>query len=228
MISQPPHFLLFSQATDAARPTPLASRSQSSPEEPDAPRTGWHFVLCSCDGTDQLEAHDCEQGASRERLELLAVVRGLEALDQPSRVTLATPSGAIRRGLRFGLSLWRENHWQWERFGRMTPIKNADLWRRIDRAMEFHDIQCHHLRFDSWDDKLTGGARAGRGEPASLGHDTAAAGALGQRGGLLPVRPASSPAPLVDQDTLIGKTVRRLFSWCGLYRSAPSLVITAH
>jgi ribonuclease HI len=96
-----------------------------------------------------LEAGDFESELGGERLELLAVVRGLEALEQPSQVTLVTPSRYVQRGLRYGLPPWRENQWRWERFGELTPVKNADLWQRVDRALEFHRVDCRVWRLDS-------------------------------------------------------------------------------
>jgi len=78
------------------------------------------FVLESVDGSDVLEVAEHEDDAATHRLELLAVVRGLEALDQPSRVTLVTSSEYVRRGLRFGIQQWREDGWRWEFFGRMV------------------------------------------------------------------------------------------------------------
>jgi hypothetical protein len=105
-------------------------------------------VLESVDGEVQLEAEDTETAADTNRLELLAVVRGLEALDQPSRVTLVTNSRYVAHGFRFGLEPWRESGWQWERFGEMAPVKNGDLWRRVDRAMRFHRVECRAWRFD--------------------------------------------------------------------------------
>ena len=154
MTAKAPHFVLFSETTSA-----LAAADQSRVPERVARRTEvsryWHFVLRSPDGETRLEVADAEQDASDERLALLAVVRGLEALEQPSRVTLVTTSASIRRGLRFGLDTWRENQWQWERYGRMAPIKNADLWQRVDRALRFHDVDCRTLRFDQGGDDLS-------------------------------------------------------------------------
>lgn len=134
-----PHFLLFSEARLSRE------RAKSTLEDGGV----WHFVLESVDGTSKLEATDLEPEDDPERLELLAVVRGLEALDQPSRVTLVTRSRSVARGLRFGLDRWRENGWQWECFGRMTPIKHSDLWQRIDQALQFHKVRCRTWRFDA-------------------------------------------------------------------------------
>jgi len=134
-----PHFLLYAEA---------ATRADSA--ACDAGR--WRFVLRLPSGETSLEAADEEQEASPERLELLAVIRGLEALSQPSRVTLLSGSRAIRRGLEHGLPQWRENEWQWERYGRLAPVKNSDLWQRLDRLLGYHALECRPTRLDKADD----------------------------------------------------------------------------
>jgi ribonuclease HI len=107
-----------------------------------ANRPIWKFVLQAVGDENHLAAADIEPHARPSRLELLAVVRGLEALDQPSRVTLLTSSRYVRRGIHRGLNLWRERRWRWERFGELVPIQDHDLWQRIDRALEFHQLEC--------------------------------------------------------------------------------------
>ena len=136
-----PHFLLYSAAktqTSTAAAKYAGCRQQGQ----------WEFVLESADGSARFEAADQEDQVAGQRLELLAVVRGLEALDQPSCVTLVTSSDYVRRGLRFGIPQWRESGWRWEFFGRMVPVRNADLWRRVDRALQIHRVSCRTLRFD--------------------------------------------------------------------------------
>lgn len=105
-------------------------------------RGQWSFVVHPCDGGEPLEADDFEPGATRERLELLAIVRALEALEQPSHVTLCCESPHLFRRIAAGLDEWREAGWQWEAFGEMVPIANADLWRRVDRAIRIHKVEC--------------------------------------------------------------------------------------
>jgi ribonuclease HI len=130
MDSTTPHFLLFSHVDRA-------------------PGSGqWQFVLRTKDGTQRFEAKDAEPNLSGERLDLLTVVRALESLDQPSRVTLVECSDYIWKGVRYGLSEWRASEWRWEFFGQMVPVKNSDLWQRLDRALEFHDVECRRRRFD--------------------------------------------------------------------------------
>jgi ribonuclease HI len=130
----------------------------------------WQFVLRSRDGAQRFEASDAEADLPVERLDLLTVVRALESLDQPSRVTLVECSDYVWTGVRYGLVEWRTSDWRWEFFGQMVPIKNADLWQRLDRALQFHDVECRRRRFDS---------PHSSGERAENGH-----GAMGTNGGI--------------------------------------------
>ncbi len=109
----------------------------------------WHFELRSAEGEVLLSAADREAETIGPRLELLAAVRGLEALEAPSAVTLLTASRYVRRGIVYGLDHWRQNGWTWEWFGHMVPVRNHDLWQRVDRALGFHHVQCPQVRFDS-------------------------------------------------------------------------------
>ena len=136
MSVRPPHFVLYSEAS---------SSRDTRGGEPD----GWRFKLAPVGAGHELTASDVEPDLRGERLELFALVRGLEALDQPSHVTLVTSSRYVRMGLAHGIDEWRNNGWRWERFGQMTPVKNSDLWQRIDRALRFHRVECRTWRVDS-------------------------------------------------------------------------------
>jgi ribonuclease HI len=137
MTPENPHYLLFSEA----------SQDQSTAQT-------WRFVLQNVESRRRFSATDAEplaegqEAAGHERLELLAVVRGLEALDQPARVTLVTKSRYVSRGIKHGLSDWRSSDWRWERFGRVVPVRDHDLWRRVDRALRFHRVDCQAWQFD--------------------------------------------------------------------------------
>lgn len=120
--------------------------------------TSWHFRLESVAGRDAFDVSDVEHHLDADRLALLALVRGLEALDQASRVTLVTSNAYLRRGLAVGLPDWRSNDWQWERFGQMVPVTNADLWRRVDRALRFHNLDGRIWRFDAVESTRAGQA----------------------------------------------------------------------
>lgn len=125
-----PHYLLFAEAA----------------EDGSSPR--WRFLLQAVDGTQRLEAEEAEPAVRGERLGLLAVVRALESLEQPSHVTLAACPDYVRRGLVFGLDEWRRQGWRWEWFDQLVPVRNCDLWQRMDRALAFHRLETAGWRFD--------------------------------------------------------------------------------
>ena len=132
MTSDSPHYLLFSEASQDRCSLPT-----------------WRFVLQNVESQRRFAATDSEPCDCGERLELLAVVRGLEALDGPARVTLVTKSRYVSRGIKKGLAEWRANSWKWERFGRIVPVRDHDLWQRVDRALQFHDVSCQAWQFET-------------------------------------------------------------------------------
>lgn len=133
MSAQLPHYHLFTHST-AAQDSDGGLRSDGGL---------WRFILAHIDGHTRFEVSDSEPDIIGNRLALLAVLRGLEALDQPSQVTLHSSSRYVLRGFRYGLPAWRMNRWCWERFGVMEPVSNADLWQRIDHALQYHRVGCY-------------------------------------------------------------------------------------
>ena len=134
MTSPTPHYLLFCDGNIPAHGESAASQ-----------RGRWRFVLENLATGEKIEASDQEIGCAPDRAALTAVLRGLEALEQPSRVTLVTTSRYVTRGLQYGLTEWRDNDYTWEHFGAVQPIRNADIWKRIDRALAFHQVQCRWM-----------------------------------------------------------------------------------
>jgi len=126
----------------------------------------WAFKIVDEDGDSLMAVDDIEPGVSGERLELLTVVRALESLDQPSHVVLFTQSSYVREGFRNGLRQWRSEDWKWEYYDRMVPIRDEDLWRRVDRALQFHEVDCRIWRFDpTHDDEFVEEALHGASAP---------------------------------------------------------------
>lgn len=136
----------------------------------------WRFTLTSADGQTHCEAADTEPNVWGDRLDLLTVVRALESLDQPSWVTLVGCSRYVEQGIQFGLSDWKENGWRWECFGRMVPVRDIDLWQRMDRILDIHQVDClrrraepghHQIEAPHWEhakqrDSLLGGLAASK------------------------------------------------------------------
>lgn len=134
MTAGKPHYLLFCDGNVSANGESAGSQ-----------RGRWRFVLEDLVSGERIEATDQEIGCAPDRSALVAVLRGLEALEQPSRVTLVTTSRYVTRGLQYGLTEWRDNDYSWEHFGAVQPIRNADIWKRIDRALAYHQVQCRWM-----------------------------------------------------------------------------------
>jgi ribonuclease HI len=147
-----PHFLLFCDGNYPSNEQSTAAAAGAKNSV--ASNSRWRFVLEDIHSGTKFEANDREVGAAPDRTALVAVLRGLEALEQPSRVTLVTTSRYVFRGLQYGLTEWRENDYSWEHFGSVQPIRNADLWKRIDRTLAFHQVQCR-LMSNEDDEKPT-------------------------------------------------------------------------
>ena len=148
MTAAKPHFLLFCDGNVSANGESAGSQ-----------RGRWRFVLEDLVSGERIEATDQEIGCAPDRSALVSVLRGLEALEQPSRVTLITTSRYVTRGLQYGLTEWRDNDYSWEHFGAVQPIRNADIWKRIDRALAYHQVQCRWMAQE-------GGAESNDDSPA--------------------------------------------------------------
>jgi len=101
---------------------------------------GWGAILRM--GEKERELSGGDPATTNNRMELMAAIMGLESLKRPCAVRLFTDSTYVSRGLNYGLAEWRDNNWQWERHGSMVPVKNSDLWKRLDRTLQIHQVEC--------------------------------------------------------------------------------------
>ncbi len=84
-----------------------------------------------------------EADTTNNRMELMAAIRALETLKRPCKVTLFTDSEYVKKGITEWLKNWKRRGWK---TAEKKPVKNADLWRRLDTAAAAHDIQWRWLR----------------------------------------------------------------------------------
>jgi ribonuclease HI len=75
---------------------------------------------------------------TNNRMELMAAIRALEALTRPALVRLHTDSEYLRRGITQWVRTWKLNGWK---TGENKPVKNIDLWRRLEAALERHQVE---------------------------------------------------------------------------------------
>ena len=80
---------------------------------------------------------------TNNRMELLAAAVALEALTRPCAVALYTDSEYVRQGITQWLDGWKRNGW---RTSQKKPVKNVDLWQRLDAATQRHDIDWHWVK----------------------------------------------------------------------------------
>nr|WP_267897949.1 ribonuclease HI [Stagnimonas aquatica] len=78
-----------------------------------------------------------EDDTTNNRMELMAAIQALEALKEPCRVTLYTDSNYVRSGITEWLRGWKAKGW---RTADKKPVKNQDLWQRLDAAASAHEV----------------------------------------------------------------------------------------
>ncbi len=97
---------------------------------------GWAALLRY--GTQESELAGGASHTTNNRMELMAVISGLEALTRPCSVRLVTDSRYVMDGIRSWLPVWKRNGW---RTAAKKPVKNIDLWQRLDTAAARHEIE---------------------------------------------------------------------------------------
>ena len=102
---------------------------------------GWAALLKR--GTDEKEISGAEPHTTNNRMELTAVIRALEALQRPVEVRVYTDSEYVRRGVTEWLAAWKARGW---RTADKKPVKNVDLWQRLDAALGEHHVRWHWVR----------------------------------------------------------------------------------
>ena len=102
---------------------------------------GWGALLCY-NGAER-ELSGAVTDTTNNRMELLAAIMGLEALTRPSAVALTTDSQYVKNGITDWLAKWKKNNWQ---TAAKRPVKNRDLWLRLDRACQPHRIEWQWVR----------------------------------------------------------------------------------
>jgi len=97
---------------------------------------GWGAVLRFRDVERELSG--CEPSTTNNRMELMAAIAALEVLKRPCRVRLHTDSRYVMDGITRWLPDWKRRQW---RTADKKPVKNVDLWRRLEAAIERHEVQ---------------------------------------------------------------------------------------
>jgi ribonuclease HI len=102
---------------------------------------GWGVVLRTERG--ERELFGGERQTTNNRMELMAVIRALEALEHPSAVEVYTDSQYVQKGISEWLSDWKRRGW---RTADKKPVKNVDLWQQLDRLAAAHRVAWYWVK----------------------------------------------------------------------------------
>ena len=102
---------------------------------------GWGAILRFGDVEKELKGG--ENPTTNNRMELMAAISALEALKKPTAVDLTTDSQYVRQGITSWIHNWKKNGW---RTASKEPVKNVDLWQRLDAALKTHDVRWHWIK----------------------------------------------------------------------------------
>ena len=102
---------------------------------------GWGAVLVS--GGHRKEMSGGENETTNNRMEMMAVIRAAEALKQDSRLVIHTDSQYVMKGMTEWLEGWKKRGW---RTASRQPVKNVDLWQRMEQALARHEVKWFWVR----------------------------------------------------------------------------------
>ena len=122
-----PHVLLFSDGACSGNPGP----------------GGWAFILRHPDSGKEIERSGANPRTTNNRMELTAVIEGLSHLSAPSRVDVYADSQYVLKGLDEWLDNWIKKGWK---NAAKKPVKNRDLWEKLDEFRTVHDLDYHWVR----------------------------------------------------------------------------------
>jgi len=102
---------------------------------------GWGALLVW--GDHRRELHGGAAHTTNNRMELTAAIEALATLKRPCRVQLYTDSQYVRNGITEWLPQWKKRGWK---TADRKPVKNADLWERLEREIERHEVHWHWVK----------------------------------------------------------------------------------
>jgi ribonuclease HI len=137
---------------------------------------GWGVLLVAREGETVVKERTLNGGeaeTTNNRMELLAAIKALEALARRSSITVVTDSAYVKNGVTGWIHGWKRNGW---RTADRKPVKNVDLWQRLDEAQSRHDVTWEWIKGHA-------------GHPENERADDLA------RSGMKPYKPKKKPGP---------------------------------
>ena len=101
---------------------------------------GWGVLMRAFKDGEIVKERELKGGeaeTTNNRMELLAAINALEALSRPTDITITTDSAYVKNGVTGWIHGWKRNGWK---TSAKKPVKNVDLWQRLDEAQQRHDV----------------------------------------------------------------------------------------
>lgn len=107
---------------------------------------GWAFILREATSGRETRKSGAERLTTNNRMELLSVIYALESLSSRRRVALTTDSQYVAKGISEWMAGWKSNGWRRKNGHKWEPVKNLDLWQRLDDLLSKHNVTCQWVR----------------------------------------------------------------------------------
>lgn len=107
---------------------------------------GWGVLLQAKDGGAVVKERTLSGGeaaTTNNRMELMAAIMALETLERASKLTIVTDSAYVKNGVTGWIHGWKRNGW---RTANKKPVKNVELWQRLDEAQKRHDVEWRWIK----------------------------------------------------------------------------------
>ena len=106
---------------------------------------GWAAILRF--GNSEKELWGSEPQTTNNRMEMTAVIEGLSSLKEPCRILVEIDSEYVKNGITKWMDAWKRRGW---RTASKQPVKNTDLWRKLDGALSRHRVQWEWVKGHAW------------------------------------------------------------------------------
>lgn len=107
---------------------------------------GWGVLMIAREGGATVKERELSGGeamTTNNRMELLAAISALETLSRPTEITIVTDSAYVKNGVTEWIHGWKRNGW---RTAGKDPVKNVDLWQRLDAAQKTHKVHWRWIK----------------------------------------------------------------------------------
>ncbi|MDB4439309.1 ribonuclease HI [Planctomicrobium sp.] len=102
---------------------------------------GWGYILQHPSTQSEKEGSGGEPETTNNQMELMALISGLEALSRSTEVEVVTDSVYVAKGSQEWMPNWKKNDWKRREGKKLKPVKNEELWKRLDALLAQHSVR---------------------------------------------------------------------------------------